>query len=165
MKKIYIAAPLFSKAELNFNKRIKDILMPHFDVFLPQEDGDLLVDKVKSGENSEIAKKRIFVQDTNAVKACDCLLIVLDGRTIDEGASFELGYAFALNKVCVGFQSDPRRLLPSGNNPMIDESLVEVVTSFNELAEWAKRYARNLLSFKKVSNSTNNIQSGKIRVI
>ncbi len=50
MKKLYIAGPLFSKAELDFNNKIKNILLPYFSIFLPQEDGELLVENEKTGE-------------------------------------------------------------------------------------------------------------------
>ena len=136
-KHIYIAGPLFSKAELDFNKKIKSLLLPYFNVYLPQEDGDLLAEKEKSGEDSKIARRRIFTQDLKAIDDCDYILTILDGRTIDEGACFELGYAFALNKTCVGFQSDPRRLLFSGNNPMIDGALENIFTTFDQLTKWA----------------------------
>jgi nucleoside 2-deoxyribosyltransferase len=68
------------------------------------------------------------------------LLIVLDGRTVNEGASFELGVAYALEKTCLGLQTDPRRLLPIGNNPMIDAALSQVFASIHELICWASRW-------------------------
>ncbi len=151
MKKLYIAGPLFSKAELDFNNKIKNILLPYFSIFLPQEDGELLVENEKTGEESRIARKRIFLQDIEALKECDCVLMLLDGRTIDEGACFELGYAYANKKVCVGFQSDPRRLLNSGNNPMIDEALEKTFTSIEQLVSWARIYSPNILELQKIS--------------
>ena len=53
-------------------------------------------------------------------------------QAIDEGAAFELGYAFALGKECYGLQTDVRRLLSSGNNPMIEQSCKEIFTSIND---------------------------------
>jgi len=142
--RLYIAAPLFSSAELSFNECIKILLSPYFDIYLPQEDGDLLTDRVKCGDLLEHASKKIFLSDIKAIENCDILLIVLDGRSIDEGAAFELGYAFALGKECIGLQTDTRRLLPLGNNPMIANALDIILESVEELISWAlSRYATN----------------------
>jgi nucleoside 2-deoxyribosyltransferase len=62
---------------------------------------------------------KVFEGDLEAIRNSDVLLMILDGRAPDEGACFELGYAYSLNKVCVGLQTDVRRLLTIGNNPMI----------------------------------------------
>lgn len=135
--RLYIAAPLFSRAELSFNGCIKNMLSPYFDIYLPQEDGDLLTDCVKHGDLLEQASKKIFLSDIKALENCNILLIILDGRSIDEGAAFELGYAFALGKECIGLQTDTRRLLPLGNNPMIANALEIILGSVEELISWA----------------------------
>lgn len=136
LKSIYVASPLFSQSELNFNNKIKSILANRFHVYLPQEDGELLNDTVTFGGDVSAAVKRIFLSDVAAIKRCDMLLIVLDGRAVDEGAAFELGVAFSLGKVCFGLQTDPRRLLPIGNNPMISCPLQYVFSSLQELQDW-----------------------------
>jgi nucleoside 2-deoxyribosyltransferase len=74
------------------------------------------------------------------MKKCDLILIVLDGRTVDEGAAFELGYVFAMGKPCYGLQTDVRRLLLTGNNPMLDCSLLQVFQDTEELIHWAQKY-------------------------
>jgi hypothetical protein len=91
---------------------------------------------------AEQAKSRIFQQDVDAIAACDVLVIVLDGRTVDEGASFELGYAFALGKVCVGIKTDPRMLLPIGDNPMIEVPLRRIFREESDLIDWLASYGR-----------------------
>lgn len=60
----------------------------------------------------------------------------MDGRSIDEGASFELGYAFALGKVCVGLKTDNRTLLAIGDNPMIEVALRYICRDEQELFDW-----------------------------
>lgn len=135
--KIYLAAPLFSDCEKDFNQKLRDLLADSFHVYLPQEDGSLLVDMVSEGVSARVAGKSIFQADLEAIRSCDILLIVLDGRTIDEGASFELGYAFALGKQCYGLQTDPRRLLTHGNNPMIEHSITRIFESVSQLGKWA----------------------------
>src|SRR5262245_47713244 len=118
--KLYFAAPLFSDSERQFNEDVTARLERFFDVFLPQRDGGLIMDMISEGIQPAVAARRVFDVDVGAIKSCDAVLIVLDGRAIDEGAAFELGYAFALGKECFGLQTDVRRLLSTGNNPMID---------------------------------------------
>ncbi len=126
-RKIYLAAPLFSDAEKNYNKKLKEELSPFFDVYLPQEDGVLIVDLMEKGVSFKQASQQVFSADLNAIRKCDILLILLAGRTVDEGAAMELGYAFSLGKECVGISTDPRSLLPDGQNPMISCCLETVV--------------------------------------
>lgn len=127
--RVYIAGPLFSDAERSFNKMLKQQLSTEFDIYLPQEDGHLLVELVKNGSEPEFASKIVFNRDVMEIKECDILLIILDGRAVDEGAAFELGVAYSLGKKCVGLQTDYRRLLPLGNNPMIENSLEKIYLS------------------------------------
>ena len=137
MSRLYLAGPLFSEAELAFNREIRDLLKESFDVYLPQEDGGLMVDMIKNGMSFVEAQHLVFLSDIGAIRRADYLLIILDGRSVDEGASFELGFAHALGKKCIGYQSDPRRLLPVGNNPMVECALETILTSRSELLMWA----------------------------
>lgn len=138
-KDIYIAAPLFNSAEIAFNESIYNVLSPYFKVYLPQKNGDLLADLLESGLDLKYSTRKIFMQDISAIEKSEFLLIVLNGRSIDEGACFELGYAYANKKKCFALQTDTRRLLPTGNNPMIEESVTKIFKSINELEEWAKK--------------------------
>jgi nucleoside 2-deoxyribosyltransferase len=140
--KLYFAAPLFSEAELSFNSRIAKLLSPFFSVYLPQEDGCLMVELVRSGVSVKEAEATVFQLDMIALRQCNVFLIVLDGRVIDEGAAFELGVAHAFGKTCVGLQTDPRRLLGTGNNPMISSALSSVFSTSETLLEWANRYSQ-----------------------
>ncbi|MGY0572393.1 nucleoside 2-deoxyribosyltransferase [Bradyrhizobium sp. RDM12] len=133
---VYLAAPLFSDSERASNREIARRLSGSADVFVPQDDGLLLVDLVSAGVPIEEAKRRIFQGDIAAISRCDILVIVMDGRSIDEGACFELGYAYALGKVCVGLKTDIRSLLPIGDNPMIECAVRRVFRRLDELAEW-----------------------------
>ena len=148
---LYFAAPLFSDAELAFNANAVERLERWFDVYLPQRDGGLLADLLSRGVALQAAYKSIFDRDITALRSCDICLIVLDGRTIDEGAAFEVGFAWANGKNCIGLQTDVRRLLPAGNNPMIQCSLSEIFRNLDELCLWASRDSiqsdRHLSSF------------------
>ena len=137
---IYFAAPLFSEAELSFNTLTASALEHFVDVYLPQRDGGRLVDLVSKGVCVDEAYESIFSRDIDALRESDALVIVLDGRTIDEGAVFELGVAYATGKLCVGFQTDPRRLLPIGNNPMVACALAQTFNDLASLTNWARDF-------------------------
>ena len=133
MKKIYIAAPMFSQAELAFNEIVANMLEQNgFDVFLPQRSGYKLVELMKNMPPTE-ARKKIFTKDINEVKNADILVIILDGRTIDEGACVELGVGYASGKLCYGLKTDPRTMMNGQINPMISECLQSTFNSLDEL--------------------------------
>ena len=121
--RIYIAAPLFSRAELDFNDTVASELRRNgFDVFLPQETG--FPEEIPE---SEEGRRRIlleaFSKDIDGIRGCDILLIVMDGRVPDEGACFELGYAYASGKICVGLKTDTRVSELGLDNAMLTGSL------------------------------------------
>ena len=74
------------------------------------------------------------------MREADALFLLFDGSVVDEGAAFELGYAVALGKHCVGLHTDPRRLMPLGNNPMIQVSLNCILTNKFQVEPWAKDF-------------------------
>ena len=138
--KIYLAGPLFSLAERTFNHNLKKLLSPYFDVYLPQEDGGLIIHMIKAGLPPKLASQKVFDIDIRAMNECDIFLIILDGRTVDEGAAFELGFAHAKGKPCYGLKTDFRQLLATGNNPMVDGPLKRIFDSIEELLDWVKSY-------------------------
>jgi len=151
--RLYIASPLFNEAERSFNIALAEILEAFFDVFLPQRDGGLMANLIKQGMNPNLAAMQVFQADINAMTNCDILLAVLDGHSIDEGVAFELGFAFANGKKCVGLQTDIRRILPTGNNPMIDQSLQLVFNSIVELTNWAKEFRKTDHFYLSLTNT------------
>ena len=133
--KIYIAAPLFNQMEREFNKHLAELVEEVLDVFLPQRDGGLLVDLVRKGVSPNVAEKIVFEKDIAAIEDCDGVVAVLDGANVDEGVAFELGFAFARGKPCFGLQTDMRRQLPTGNNPMLSASLCAVYSTAADLVQ------------------------------
>ena len=121
--RIYFAAPLFSQAEREFNVKVTKILRENgFDVFLPQES----TSEIEVPDTEEKRRKLLtgfFTKDIEAIESSDVLLIVLDGRVPDEGACFELGYAYASGKICVGLKTDSRVSEMGTDNAMIVGSL------------------------------------------
>jgi nucleoside 2-deoxyribosyltransferase len=144
MRKLYLASPLFSQAELTFNRNIRDILKDYFDVYLPQEDGGLFVKMIEKGTPVELAMRKVFYEDIKALQTCDAFIIILDGRTVDEGAAFELGCAYTMGKPCYGLKTDPRQLLQCGDNPMIHVALKEVFLNVSQLVFWAIKFSNNV---------------------
>ena len=84
---VYLASPLFSVAELTFNLALAERIEASLDVYLPQRDGGKLVDLIAHGVEVRAAYKSIFDRDIRALEAATALVIVLDGRAVDEGAA------------------------------------------------------------------------------
>jgi nucleoside 2-deoxyribosyltransferase len=135
-KHVYFAAPLFTPFERELNVRLNTILERCYSTFLPQRDGTLLPGRLLSTPHFAELSRQVYESDIEAIAECDILFAVLDGRVVDEGVAFELGYAAALEKICIGFRTDSRVLLPGGHNPMIQNCLLHVLNSEEEVASW-----------------------------
>ena len=132
--KVYIAAPLFNEFEKNRNVEISEYLNSvGISTYLPQKDGGLAFDLIKNGENKEKARKAMFEGDVNAIKDCDAILCILDGRVPDEGLCVELGMAYVLGKKRIGYKTDKRSLDEFGVNLMIEGCLEKIVSTKDEL--------------------------------
>jgi nucleoside 2-deoxyribosyltransferase len=137
-KKIYLAGPLFSHAERDFNVYLRDRLVEKgFSVFLPQEDGS---DDTET--RLELRQKNIFENDVKGIDDCDIVVAVLDGGSdADSGTSWEIGYAYAKGKKLLGLRTDFRTFGPEGNvNLMIEVSLDELEKDIEGLLSSLKRY-------------------------
>ena len=126
MKTVYLAAPLFSEAECDFNMRLRDEMQRGgFIVFLPQEDSNNVKDKKKRQEI-------IFSKNVAAIKKSDMIVAVIDGTDVDSGTAWEIGYAFASGIPVFGLRTDFRTLGIEGTvNLMIERS----VTLFHTISE------------------------------
>ena len=121
--RIYCAGPLFSQAEREFNEKVAKVLREEgFDMFLPQENSS--VDEIPdTDEKRRKLMNGFFAKDIEAIESSDVLLIIMDGRVPDEGACFELGYAYARGKICVGLKTDTRVSELGTDNAMLVGSL------------------------------------------
>lgn len=126
--KIYLAAPLFSSAEQDFNEKLAGILRKNmFLVHLPQEIGD------NKPMRDELQNRKIFDENLRALKEADIVVSVIDGADADSGTSWEMGYAYACGKKIVSLRTDFRRVGASEcTNLMLEESSI-VVSSADEL--------------------------------
>jgi nucleoside 2-deoxyribosyltransferase len=95
--KIYLAGPLFSAAERDFNARLTEILrkLGH-EVWLPQE-----------SEQESMTPKEIFAKDVEGVDWADAVVANMDGADPDSGTCWECGYAYK-KKYIVLFRTDFR---------------------------------------------------------
>ncbi len=129
MRNVYLAAPLFSEAECDFNSRLRDELEGiGMSVFLPQEHSNKIDSELDARQES------IFSKNVAAIDKADILVAVLDGVDVDSGTAWEIGYAHALGKPVYGLRTDFRTLGMGVVNLMIERSVV-LCTSFGELVE------------------------------
>ena len=133
---LYFAAPAFSQAEKEFNKKlIKKIDVLGVEVFCQERDG----------ADKEERRKTVFKMDRDKILAADIFLFVLDGRVPDEGASVKLGIAYAdkcLNndkKLIVGLMTDIRTKL----DPTLKSALDIIADSEYKLIDCLKSYIFN----------------------
>lgn len=140
----YIAAPLFNQSERAFNLDLAETIAKYCSVFLPQRDGLLLSKLIHDGMNISDARNLVFKADVASISSSNILIAVLDGRTIDEGVCFEIGYANALNILCIGLKNDDRSLLPSGDNPMIVCGCKHIYSSILDLEVYLGSYVVSL---------------------
>jgi nucleoside 2-deoxyribosyltransferase len=96
--KIYLAGPLFTTAEREFNVQLATRLrsLGH-EVFVPQEHPP-----------SEPTGKAILLKNLRGLDWADGVVAIVDGADPDSGTSWECGYAYATRKPIVLFRSDFR---------------------------------------------------------
>jgi nucleoside 2-deoxyribosyltransferase len=95
--KIYLAGPLFSTAERNFNSELAKLLrVKGHQVWLPQE-----------VEQRTMTPKQIFAKDVEGIDWADVVVANMDGPDPDSGTCWECGYAYRKKPVVV-FRTDFR---------------------------------------------------------
>jgi nucleoside 2-deoxyribosyltransferase len=104
--KIYLAGPLFSAAERNFNHELTRLLRNNgHEVWLPQE-----------FEQRTMTAKQIFAQDVEGIDWADVVVANMDGPDPDSGTSWECGYAYRKKPVIL-FRTDFRAGYKLGDDP------------------------------------------------
>ena len=123
-KQIYLAGPLFSQAERDFNVLLRDRLVEMgFSVFLPQEDGN-----DTESSRMEDRQKNIFDNDVSGINNSDIVLAVLDGGSdVDSGTAWEMGYAYAKGIPVLGLKTDFRTFGDEGIVNLMMEMAVEAL--------------------------------------
>ncbi len=137
MRAVYIAAPLFTEAECDFNRKLSDeIEKIGFKVFLPQEDSNNIKDSSRYSlliRNEKNRHKIIFNKNVVAIEKSDIIVAVIDGTDVDSGTAWEIGYAFAKGKPVLGLRTDFRTLGVEGTVNLMIESSVILCASIPEL--------------------------------
>lgn len=127
--KIYLAGPLYTKAEQQFNIDTCNSLETMHDVFLPQFEGEKIVGPCADWP------RRVFEIDRNGIDAADVVVAIMDGTQVDDGTAWECGYAYATGKPIIGLRTDFRKVGDGDGqvNLMLQESAVAVVTTLDEV--------------------------------
>lgn len=135
-KRIYLAGPLFSHAELEYNRKLRDLLHNKgFSVFLPQEDADDTTDE-REKQNQEC----IFKKCVEGVEGSDIVVAVLDGVDVDSGTAWEIGYAYAKEKPVIGLRTDFRSLSDGIVNLMVEMAIVALAGDEDELLKLMEKF-------------------------
>ena len=137
--KIFIAGPLFSQAEREFNIKVDEYLRRHgFETFLPQRDvGKLDELLVKEGKR---AYQTIFERDLKGLEWADAVVAILDGPDVDSGTAFEVGYAFAKGKPVIGLKTDMRVFARDEEvNNMLAQGVRALVGNLDEVVSKLKK--------------------------
>jgi nucleoside 2-deoxyribosyltransferase len=133
LMQIFLAAPLFSESEREFNEKVAECLREGgFDVWMAQE--ELFI---KEGSHEE--KKKIYEKDVSALRGSDVVVAVLDGVEVDSGVAFEMGFAKALGKPIIGLKTDYRTFSRMEEvNLMLEVSMRNICETIDEVMSTLK---------------------------
>ena len=132
--KIYLAAPLFSQVQRQYNRALARKLeqaLPRCEVVLPQ---DFRTGPAQASYNDRREMETLYQRCVEEVDAADIVLALLDGADADSGTAFEVGYARGRGKPVLGVRTDFRQLQIKGLNIMLAEGCSDILChfSFNE---------------------------------
>jgi len=120
---IYLAGPLFTAAEREWNERLaKALRARECDVVLPQVEAEPYI----TPRGIDFAA--IFASCLEHIRAADAVVAIFDGTDVDSGTAFECGYAYATGKPVVGVRTDLRSGgEENGVNAMLSRCCLRVV--------------------------------------
>ena len=135
-KTIYLASPLFSHAEVEYNRMLSDLFLKKgFSVFLPQEDAeDSTVEREKQNQET------IFRACVTGINSSDIIVAVLDGVDVDSGTAWEIGYAYAKGKPVIGLRTDFRSLSDGIVNLMVEMTVDALARDEEELMKMIEKF-------------------------
>lgn len=147
--RIYLAGPLFSIAEKEFNisfagklkAKLKENGFSTIDIIIPQQYSETL-------ENDEHFVSRIFQYCVDNVENSDLVVAILEGSDADSGTCVELGVAYARNIPIIGIRTDFRSSEDRGLNIMVANVCSSLIWNtsldINELADEIKNKIEEL---------------------
>jgi nucleoside 2-deoxyribosyltransferase len=101
---IYLAAPLFTQAEWQWNQRLARALAERsLDVILPQSRAEPML-KGAQPFDAEF----LFRVNVEGIERSDVVVAIFDGPDVDSGTSWECGYAFKAHRPVIGVRTDIR---------------------------------------------------------
>lgn len=119
--KVYLAGPLFTTAEQEFNRQLSSALQnAGHEIWLPQEH-----------EPRERTAKAIFEADVEGMHWAEVIVANVDGPDPDSGTCWECGYAYRRKPIVV-YRTDFRRAGDAENSPfnlMISQSANQVIVA------------------------------------
>lgn len=141
--KIFIAGPLFSQAEREFNLKVDEFLREHgFETFLPQREVSELWGRVR--KPGRRAYRTIYEEDLQGLEQADVVVAILDGPDVDSGTAFEVGYACARGKPVIGIKTDVRIFTQNEEvNNMLAQGARTLVKDLAGLLKEIKKYSTN----------------------
>ena len=134
MSKIYLASPFFDATECHYYHRaIEALRSAGYEVYVPQEHS------IEGGwemPNEEWAKA-VYLEDVNAIRNCDVVMILNFGMYSDSGTAWEAGYAYAMKiptvqVLCGGANATYSLMMMNGCDRVID---------FHNVGNWEEKSA------------------------
>jgi nucleoside 2-deoxyribosyltransferase len=125
MKHIYLAAPLFTKGEQDFNLSVSEYLKSHgYQVFLPQQ-----ACAQKQGSD-------IYQTCLSGLKSAAIIVAIVDGADADSGTCWECGYAVSQGIPVIAVRTDFRVSGDTkGFNAMIYYSAAKIIDGSDRFLE------------------------------
>ncbi|MDR1946198.1 MAG: nucleoside 2-deoxyribosyltransferase [Desulfovibrio sp.] len=137
---VYLAGPLFSKAERAYNELIGSALeQAGYQVIMPYT---LLTDEDIQAAGED-APGLIFGTCLKHLSLAGSVVAILDGPQVDDGTAWEIGYAYGQGKKIFGIRTDGRRAGEtecSVVNSMIQGSIEEIVKDLPALLRVLKKF-------------------------
>lgn len=144
MKKVYLAGALFSEAETDWLRKFK-YEIEHFCHVIVYWPGELISNEVI--QKSTDPKCYIFNSCLDYLNKSDIVIACIDGTQVDDGTSWEIGYAYAHNKPIFGVRTDFRCSGDAINaivNSMIAHSLRGYAYNRQTMIEMLNDYIESL---------------------
>lgn len=120
----YIAGPLFTRAEKEFNYWISNRLaLANYQVFLPQL-------------HPQGTATEIFHRNMEHLKISNAIIAICDGPDIDSGTAWECGYFFREGNI-FALRTDIRNSGDDGGfNLMISQSATRIFSDADYMLDW-----------------------------
>jgi len=114
---VYLAGPLFTQAEWQWNERLADKLREgSLQVILPQKSAEPMLQG-----KTPFDPKLLFRGNIEGIDAADAVVAIFDGADVDSGTSWECGYAFNAGRPVIGVRTDIRA---GGDDPAMSTNLM-----------------------------------------